>query len=222
MSTLLADCGQVNRASRQHRFSFPFVNVGLGNLMILQVNPSCSCVKVNFPKGAILPRSTGEITADYDITNDQGPFSKYLVVQSNDPRFPELKLGIQGYVADELAVSPLDVNFGRVPQSSVAQQDVIMRYYSMRECRITSFESSWPDMQISILPVTDAELQQLLLGGPHNIDTERLHNLFVVQLRIRPGASSQGLQDGFVTLNTNLSGSNGLVKIAIRREITAG
>lgn len=61
---------------------FEFVNTGKQPIIIKDAKGSCGCTDTTFPKTAILPGETAQITATYDAKNI-GPFKKTVTVYTN-------------------------------------------------------------------------------------------------------------------------------------------
>jgi len=79
---------------------FKFKNTGKAPLVISKVKASCGCTVPTYPKTAILPGKTGEITVKY-ATNRVGAFSKTLTVTSNAKESSKI-LKIKGEVLKEV------------------------------------------------------------------------------------------------------------------------
>lgn len=76
---------------------FKFKNTGKQPLILSNVKPSCSCTAPSWPKGAIMPGETAEITVTYGTAGRPGPFTKTVTVTSNATE-PNLVLYIKGEV----------------------------------------------------------------------------------------------------------------------------
>jgi len=65
------------------KFIFRFKNAGEADLLIDNVKPSCTCTSLIYPEKAIAPGETGEIIANIDTEDKEGPQSKWLMVFYN-------------------------------------------------------------------------------------------------------------------------------------------
>jgi len=78
---------------------FAFVNKGELPLVISSAKGSCGCTGVEYPKAAVLPGQSGEITATFNA-GVAGAFSKSVTVESNAETGIQL-LSIKGEVVAE-------------------------------------------------------------------------------------------------------------------------
>ncbi len=65
------------------KHSFKFKNIGTIPLIISEVAPQCSCTTTDFPKKAIFPNQSGEITLELDTKNKRGEVEKNARVVAN-------------------------------------------------------------------------------------------------------------------------------------------
>lgn len=65
------------------KHTFKFKNVGTIPLIISDVAPQCSCTTTDFPKKAIFPNQSGEITLELDTKNKRGEVEKNARVVAN-------------------------------------------------------------------------------------------------------------------------------------------
>ncbi len=78
-------------------FKYAFTNMGEVPLLITDATATCGCTWPEYPKEAILPGESGEITGKYISTNKQGPQNAMVkVVANTDP--PIHKLILEGKV----------------------------------------------------------------------------------------------------------------------------
>ena len=78
-------------------FSFKFTNVGKGNLIIVNVIPSCGCTVPKFPDHPIKPGESNYIDIKFDSKNRPGNFIKDVKVHTNTIPNTHL-LYIKGFV----------------------------------------------------------------------------------------------------------------------------
>ena len=84
--------------------AFVLRNSGRRNLSIARVVVGCGCLTVSpdrFPV-VVSPGDTIEIACQINLKKISGPFRKDLVVLSDDPMHPQLRLAIQGLVSGEV------------------------------------------------------------------------------------------------------------------------
>ena len=79
--TMEANLGEVARNEPQN-VSFAFTNTGATPLVLTSVKASCGCTVTDYPKAAIAPGESAEITATFKGAKP-GAFSKSIRVASN-------------------------------------------------------------------------------------------------------------------------------------------
>ncbi len=78
---------------------FRFTNTGDAPLLITSAFSSCGCVVPEWPKEPIAPQANGSIRVKYN-TSKIGPFTKVIVVKSNDEVTTKTVLRINGVVVE--------------------------------------------------------------------------------------------------------------------------
>ena len=105
------DYGTIEKGSDGIR-EFKFSNVGKDPLILSNVQSSCGCVAVDWPKEPIKQGASAIIKVKYD-TNRIGPFSKTVTVTSNAEE-PSKILKIKGVVVE---VAKADSSSIKIPRS---------------------------------------------------------------------------------------------------------
>lgn len=98
-SSQVIDCGQV-LFRKPVTVHFELLNEGAGALNIKNVESSCGCTDVVYPKGAISENKPFVITATYDA-KQLGHFEKYIDVYTNGASLPYI-LTLKGVVVDQV------------------------------------------------------------------------------------------------------------------------
>jgi len=104
--------------------SFPVRNLGVANLEIKAVNPSCGCTAVKFDR-VITPGQTGQIELSIDGAKVHGDFEKSAAVESNDSEHPHLVLKVTGREIPYVNIQPegtllLEGRFGEPIEQELA------------------------------------------------------------------------------------------------------
>jgi hypothetical protein len=96
-------------------YEFMLSNKGTAPLIISDVVKTCGCTVPSWPKEPIRPGGTAVIKVTYD-SKRVGQFNKEVIVKTNDPAQPEIRLRITGNVeAVEGGGAPVRTNNGGVP-----------------------------------------------------------------------------------------------------------
>jgi hypothetical protein len=78
-------------------WSFAIKNTGDADLEITAARPACGCTVADFDK-VIKPGEMGKVTAHVDTTNFNGPITKSVTIETNDPNAPSSVLNLQAIV----------------------------------------------------------------------------------------------------------------------------
>ncbi|MBI5190405.1 MAG: DUF1573 domain-containing protein [Nitrospirae bacterium] len=78
-------------------------NTGNADLIIYEAKPSCGCTVANLSSKKLAPGATATLEAVYNSHNASGAIHKTINVSSNDPKTPNISLGITGTVKAEPA-----------------------------------------------------------------------------------------------------------------------
>ena len=78
---------------------FRFANEGDAPLLITSAFSSCGCVVPEWPKEPLAPKASGSVKVRYN-TGKAGPFTKVIVVKTNDAEAPKTVLRINGVVVE--------------------------------------------------------------------------------------------------------------------------
>jgi hypothetical protein len=145
----------------------------------------------------------------------EGPFSKAAVVYSNDERFPVIQLKLAGYIINQLSVSPLYVNFGRVRLGEVVETQVFVRYWSRDQMSISRVDSGSTDVSALAKPVDLDTIKTMFVGEPHRVSADNIENLWMLTLRYAPQSPTDGRKEATLRVHTNLIGSNSNIEVTL-------
>jgi hypothetical protein len=65
------------------KHKFTFTNTGDKNLVLENVQPSCGCTAIDWPREAIAPGKTASFEAQFNSTGKSGPQMKYITIIYN-------------------------------------------------------------------------------------------------------------------------------------------
>lgn len=86
---------------------FPFVNTGDQTLIIKNLHSTCGCTKAVEGSKEIPPKGAGKISASFDTDGlKAGRKEKSIMVSTNDPINPVVKLTLLADVIREIAIDP--------------------------------------------------------------------------------------------------------------------
>lgn len=92
-------------------------NTGNEPLTIKTVETSCGCTSAKKPKPVLQPNESDTILVTFNSARFNGPITKHVTVQSNDPSIPFIDADFTGTVTSELLPVPWVsiINIGRQP-----------------------------------------------------------------------------------------------------------
>lgn len=83
---------------------FWFKNTSSENLILLRINNSCACMKLEWPESPIAPGKSAYITATYDAQKE-GDFYRLFTVQTNFDPNQSVPFALSGKVEKRLEAS---------------------------------------------------------------------------------------------------------------------
>jgi hypothetical protein len=125
----------------------------------------------------VQPGQTGQIEVTVKTYGFNGALSKNVTVSTNDPRKPEIWLGITAVVQPEFQISDPAVFFGNVPIGREAKRELFITVASDRNLQLLSVTSSDPDITARLDSVPDSAgkktkvtvtLKPSAKSGPHS------------------------------------------------------
>lgn len=84
---------------------FKFKNIGDATLKIKKIKPTCGCTIPSLSKKQYEPGEEGVIKVKYSRSN-LGSVTRYILVKTNDPEKPKVRLGIKARVLPHVDVIP--------------------------------------------------------------------------------------------------------------------
>lgn len=133
---------------------FDFTNKGNLPLVITEVHPSCGCIDVSYPEGAIAAGGEGSITATFDARM-MGTFYRELVVYTNQQEEP-FYLSFSGRVVESAldydGDFPIDLGNVRLSSNYVEFDDVNKGDKPMVELQVANLEHGIYAPQLMHLP----------------------------------------------------------------------
>jgi peroxiredoxin len=178
----------------QHAFTIK--NEGQGTLSIDRVLTSCSCTSANLPTKSIPPGGSVELSVKLDLGSQRGAQNRSILVQSNDPDTPNLRLALVGNAIYHVALSPSRVTLGEATAAEPFTTTVSVRAdKTVGEFNVNETQTSGDNVTAEVEP---------LEPGKH----------YVVRIKVTrdgSGATSQG----WVRLLTDHPGEYKLINIPI-------
>lgn len=149
------DFGSIVQGTTQSH-SFTVENVGDKDLIILKVEPSCTCVTLRTFPVSIPAGGTDKISVLFDSDDSMLGQSRDIRITSNDPISPITHLAVRGYVKPRrLLFSPRAVNFGTVRKGDQAKETIYVPSDVHDPISVTHVSSKSPYVDVSCQPSPD-------------------------------------------------------------------
>ncbi|MBT7068152.1 MAG: DUF1573 domain-containing protein, partial [Verrucomicrobia bacterium] len=103
-----------------HRFAIK--NSGDADLAITRVKASCGCTAVKSSMNSVPPGGEAYVEARFTLKGRRGKQSKSILVESNDPATPRMRLYLKGEIVTEVSMQPRYLNFSQVHKDVGATQ----------------------------------------------------------------------------------------------------
>jgi hypothetical protein len=94
------DFGEARQQSTLHK-EFRLVNLGDADLEIGRVSTSCGCTATQLAERVIPPGSSEVLRVSVDTRSDRGRIQRTVIVSSNDPERPRLRIQLSVDVVAE-------------------------------------------------------------------------------------------------------------------------
>jgi hypothetical protein len=101
--------------------TYRFRNEGDSTLTIERVQASCGCTGALASVKDVPPGGAGEVMATFRTKGYQGPVTKGISVETNDPQNRMIRLALKGEVVTAVSVEPRSLNFGRINRNERPQ-----------------------------------------------------------------------------------------------------
>ncbi len=113
--SLLIDKGCLPGTAETCAFEFRLENTGGRDLEIKSVRSNRKCLAIERASAPISPGGRGRIKAVYRVDRARGAFDHEILVETNDPERPVIRLSAAGYADTAVEVVPAKLNLGSIP-----------------------------------------------------------------------------------------------------------
>ena len=127
---------------------FKFRNRGDATLNVARVRTSCGCTAANVTSKALPPGGKSELKVTFDSGGFGGNISKLIYIETNDPQKPVTTLTLKGNVAEEISVTPRQLNFGSVKTNASKEIIVTVTNQGGKALKLTGVTSPLPQVKI--------------------------------------------------------------------------
>lgn len=132
-------------------------NTGTFPLQITEVKTTCGCIDVKLHDRMLRPGEFAELTLILDAARAKGPVKKYVVIKSNDPKRPELKLLMEGKVNPVWWVKTQNVNLGNLSNGAPASGHFRVFRRRDKPVELVRHISQPQEMKVTITPFDEKD-----------------------------------------------------------------
>jgi len=144
------------------KHTFVFKNEGDDTLVIENIKTTCGCTGTLLSEKEISPGGTGNVEVTFKSGHSGGKKKKSILVYSNDPKSPQVRLYIMADVTIPVEVRPASLYW--VAETNVESlRSVELLYRPDLGINIVDLESSSPSFTASVKPNNDAENPSYLI-----------------------------------------------------------
>lgn len=176
------------------KHDFIIKNTGKVPLKVARGPTQCKCTVTGLKDQEVPPGGEAAIHLAWEPKSD-GPFAQTATIWTNDPKHPELKIGVEGEMFKEMEVQPAEgwkldnlTNSKPTPFRGLIQSPVFEKF------AITKIETSSDRVKVEAVPLTEEELK-----GPTYTNLSG----YALQGELA-GISEPGKIDETVTIHTDL------------------
>ena len=137
--------------------NFQIVNEGTDTLEIKAVRPTCGCTVAKFDK-TVAPGKAGMVRAKVDTSEFKGPIAKSILVMTNDPETPTVRLVVKAEVQPYLEVLPRPlVRFNAIRGEKTVEKLTVVSDRN-EPFKVTKVETNVPYITASFRKLGEDEL----------------------------------------------------------------
>ena len=125
-------------------------NIGNDILTIGKITTDCGCTSSRVTKEQIQPGGKGAISIVFDTTGQLGEQNRNILVETNDPQNPKVKLTLAGKVREQLVCRPRVLNFGTLFRGQKIEKEIEISILDDKMAIIIDLESDDQDIYLSL------------------------------------------------------------------------
>jgi hypothetical protein len=152
-NTTTHDFGTVARGTKA-QFSFAVRNIYEEDAHIANVTSSCGCTTTQVTRADLKTHEVGEIIADFNTRDFQGPRSATLKVTFDKPFHAEVQLRVTGKIRSDVVMQPGSIDFGAIDLGAIVEKKLQVAYSGRDDWRIVDARSSDPFFEVEVTELT--------------------------------------------------------------------
>lgn len=136
-------------------------NTGKSPLQIKKVQANCECIKTEYDQ-VVQPGAQGKISIKIDSRGRGGSFFKFILVSSNDPIQPQLRLQLKGLIQPLISMQPGNLISFEGVSGTVQAKAIDLKATSVKLFHIARTETNIPNkITYEVEPISDGKHYRL-------------------------------------------------------------
>lgn len=168
-----------NHRSIEH--TFVLKNTGELPLVISDVRKTCGCTVARINNKVVPPAGETEVTVKLLLKGRKGKQQKAIIVMSNDPDTPQLRLYMKGVAESVADISPERLFFRGVNSAAATEKTIDIRFKPEYPVSITSLGTSSEQFTASQEVVEDGKLYHLTVRARPQSAVGRYEDTLVIK-----------------------------------------
>jgi len=145
------DFGSVGRGAKAE-FAFKLTNPFIEDVEISSATTSCGCTSVEVQKRVLKTYESGTILAKFNTHLFLGKRGATITVDFSRPQCASVRLRVDGYIHNDLIVSPSSADLGTVDHGTPAERRVKVRYAGRQNLQIVGVKTANPHLKARVVP----------------------------------------------------------------------
>lgn len=106
------------------------------------------------------------LTADAPV----GPVAEHVVVRTNHPEQEAIAIPVSGFVRPMIAVTPPDVNFGKVDPNQERRWGILVRNFGSAPLRIDGVRTDVAGIEVAVEPIEEGQRYKIVFTPTNEMD----------------------------------------------------
>lgn len=136
-------------------------NEGTAPLSLIAGDTSCKCTLSSVASRIVRPGEATTVTLAWNSGRTREFYRQYAVIRTNDPRRPEIELGVRGKVRREFAASAQEVAFPDIEPGEPAERKIAVFSQVWAHLELEAITTDVDDLTWTIEPLTPLQLEEL-------------------------------------------------------------
>ncbi len=142
-------------------------NVGSDTLVVSDVSAQCGCTTTKLSRQKLAPKESENLSITFNSTGYDGPVTKHVYLDSNDPEDPEMEIEFKATVIQSLKPNPGMITFNVSRLDSSYAAEITLLNSTFQSIKILSIVTRFGGLNVSLfknelMPGEQTVLQAIL------------------------------------------------------------